>query len=115
MTVVSNDPSWWPQIIFGVFYSYWLGKFNEFATEATLVSHDYAVFAYTLYWDTIFCVCFGGQHIDAYQRFGNYDIGLNDRCSEQYHELCKMCHNCGRACHVGCHNDCSVTCHVSEI
>ncbi|KAG1817910.1 hypothetical protein EV424DRAFT_1540268 [Suillus variegatus] len=45
-------------------------KSNEFATETTMVSHDRAVFDYSLYGNTIFC-CLSS---------GNYAIGIADRC-----------------------------------
>ncbi|KAG2031242.1 hypothetical protein BDR03DRAFT_1095619 [Suillus americanus] len=86
MTVVSNDPSWWPIISSNIFFSYWivvasvvvvydwvltLGQEIELIWRQrwSLMTVLYLV-VHTLYWNAILC----------YRRSAKYAIGLPDRC-----------------------------------
>ncbi|KAG1830639.1 hypothetical protein EV424DRAFT_1641600 [Suillus variegatus] len=83
MTYVSNDPSYWPYISLNIFCSYWavaasvmmvydwvltLGQEIELIWT-TMVSHDCAVFDYTLYWNT------------CQSSATTYAIGIANKCS----------------------------------
>ncbi|KAG1798961.1 uncharacterized protein HD556DRAFT_1525440 [Suillus plorans] len=87
MTYVSNDSSWWPQMIFVIFFSYWtvaagvlmvydwvltLGQEIELVWRQrwSLMTVLYLI-VHTLYWNTVFCCQFSAS----------YAIGIADRCS----------------------------------
>ncbi|KAG1786227.1 uncharacterized protein HD556DRAFT_1531148 [Suillus plorans] len=93
--VVSNDPSWWPQINLNIISSYWmfaacvvvvydwvltLGQEIELIWRQrwSLMTVLYLI-VHTLYWNTVFC-CYSS---------GIYAIGIADRCSTiTYSALC---------------------------